>query len=223
MHHFSDQVWLRHGHTWASLLVLLLPFHTALLRWCLCSSLDSPSMWLRLTFPGKCCRRAQACPFSLTASVNQHTYQGHLACLSCCFTSTWTLLRPRSALPAGERQGISNVVQTCTHTYACPRPKSSLPAGLRLENTLWDAKRDCRITGLCGTTGDWSFSSDPDNCCAERMREESLPNSVPPSSDSQSPSVCSERGLQLVGREPLIPSLCGGSDQSHSFAPYHPP
>jgi len=124
-----------------------------------CAGASAPRWTLRLcdyASPslGNVVAELKPVPFSLTASVNQHTYQGHLACLSCCFTSTWTLLRPRSALPAGERQGISNVVQTCTHTYACPRPKSSLPAGLRLENTLWDAKRDCRITGLCGTTGD---------------------------------------------------------------------
>lgn len=45
--------------------------------------------------------------------VNQHTHQAHLARSSSCYTSTWTLLRPCTALPAGERQHVSNVVQIC--------------------------------------------------------------------------------------------------------------
>ena len=144
MHHLSDQVWLHHGDIWTSLLVLQLPSHTTLLCWYLRSPLDPQPMWLRVTFRWKYCCRAQSCPFSLTPSMNQHAYQAHLACLSSCYTSTWTLLRPWTALPAGERQCISNVVQMCICIYARPRPKSSLPASLPFENILRAAERDCR-------------------------------------------------------------------------------
>lgn len=144
MHHFSDQVWLHHGHIWTTLLVLLLPSQTTSLCWCLCSVLDSQPMWLWVTFPWKCHRRPQPWPFSLIPSMTQHTCQAHLACLPSCNTSTWTLLRPWTASPAGERHHVSDVVQMCTHTYACPWPKSSLPASLPSENISWAAKRDCR-------------------------------------------------------------------------------
>lgn len=75
--------------------------------------------------------------------------------------------------------------------------------GFSFENILLSAKRDTEkvhkiavlaviITGLCDITGDWSFSSDQDNCCAEWIWEKSLPNCVHLSSISQS-SLCAQK------------------------------
>lgn len=165
--------------------------------WCLHSLQDFQPPWLYVTFPWECGCRAQCCPFSLI--VNQHSYQVHLTCLSSSYPCTWTLLGPWFALPAGGRQCTSNVVQRCI--YAHPRPKPSLPA------SLWEHFVVCRqttekvhkiavlaviIMGLCDITGDWSFSSDQDNCCAEWMWEKSLPNCVRLSSISQS-SLCAQK------------------------------
>lgn len=119
------------------------------------------------TFPWESGCRAQFCPFLF--AMNQHSHQVHLACLSSSYPCTWVLQGPWAALPAGERQCMSSVVQ-----IAHPRPKPSLPASLSFESILWPAKRDDKVhkiaalavvlMGLCDTTGDWSFSSDQDNC-----------------------------------------------------------
>lgn len=170
--------------------------------------------------------------------MNLQAHQAHLEGLFSLYTSTWSLLRHWAALPAGERQHTSIMVQMCTDIYAHPRPKSSLPAeGINaVWISLWERLLDCQerlrflrtavfavvMTGLCDITRDWSFSSDQDNHCGERMREESLPNSAPLSCNSQYSSVC-KQGLQLVRREQLIPSLCSGSHQIYFFALYHFP
>lgn len=97
---------------------------------------------LQVTFPWECGCKAQFSPFSLT--MNQHSLQVHLACLSSSYPCTWALLGPWLALPAGERQCMSNVVQMCMYIYAHSRPKPSPPANLSFENILWSAKRHDR-------------------------------------------------------------------------------
>lgn len=170
--------------------------------------------------------------------MNLQADQAHLEGLFSLYTSTWSLLRPWTALPAGERQHTSIMVQMCTGIYAHPRPKSSLPSeGINaVWISLWEHLLDCQerlrfirtavfavvMTGLCDITCDWSFSSDQDNHCGEWMREKSLPNSAPLSCNSQYSFVC-KQGLQLVRREQIIPSLCSGSHQIHFFALYHFP
>lgn len=189
---------------------------------------------LHVTFPWECGCRAQCSPFSLT--MNQHSHQVHLACLSSSYPCTWALLGPWLALPAGERQCLSNIWSKCARAFMpipalnpCCQQAFPLRTFCGLPGDMTEKVHKIVvlaviIMGLCGITGDWSFSSDRDNCCAEWMWEKSLLNCVHLPSISQ-PFLCAQKDvtLQLVSREQLISSLCGSSHQIPSFALYHLP
>lgn len=175
------------------------------------------------TFPWECGCRAQFCPFLF--AMNQHSHQVHLAGLSSSYPCTWALLGPWTALP-----------EQCGPNYMCiyahPRPKPSLPASLSFESILWPAKRDDKVhkiaalavilMGLCDTTGDWSFSSDQDNCvlsgCEKRASQ--IVSTFHP---SPNPACVLRKSIAASYQGAVNPLTCSGSDQIHSFALCHLP